>query len=50
MLAKLKLDVAVIDLGDEWAVMRTDGQELTPAELRAFNLYRAGYRIMNPDA
>jgi tRNA A58 N-methylase Trm61 len=50
MLQKLKLDVAVLDMGDAWEVMRRDGQELTPAELRAFHLYRAGYRIMNPDA
>jgi hypothetical protein len=50
MLAKLKLDVAVFDMGDAWEVMRTDGQELTPAERRAFDLYRAGYRLLNPNA
>jgi len=50
MLAKLRLDVAVLDMGDAWEVMRTDGQELTPAQRRAFELYRAGYRLMNPDA
>lgn len=50
MLAKLKLDVVLIDLGDSWECMRTDGQELTPAQARAFHLYRAGYRLLNPDA
>jgi hypothetical protein len=50
MLAKLKLDVAVFDMGDAWEVMRTDGRELTPAERRAFDLYRAGYRLLNPNA
>jgi hypothetical protein len=50
MLAKLKVDVAVFDMGEGWEVMRRDGLELTPAQLRAFNMYRAGYRILNPDA
>ena len=50
MMASLKLDVAVFDMGDAWEVMRTDGRELTPAERRAFDLYRAGYRLLNPNA
>lgn len=50
MLAKLKVDVAVLDMGDGWEVMRTDGQELTPAQARAFHMFRAGYRVLNPDA
>lgn len=48
-LRKLRLDVVAVDLGHDWEVMRTDGRELTPAQARAFLMFRAGYSILTPD-
>jgi len=48
-LKRFRLDVVAIDLGDGWEVLRTDGQELTPMEARAFRHFRAGYKVMGAD-
>jgi hypothetical protein len=48
-LKRFRLDVVAVDLGDSWEVLRTDGQELTPLEARAFHIFRAGYRTFGAD-
>lgn len=49
MLKQFKLDVVLLDLGDRWAVLRTDGVDLTDLEKFGFECYRTGYRIFGLD-
>lgn len=49
MLKQFQLDVVVLDMGDAWAVLRTDGVALTPRETFGFECYRTGYRLFGAD-
>lgn len=43
------VDVAVVDLDYTWAIMRTDGANLTPEQTRGFWLFRSGYKLFGAD-
>lgn len=49
MRKKYGADVVVLDLGDTWQVLRTDGAPMDPKVLRGFETFRAGYRLFGAD-
>jgi hypothetical protein len=49
MLKQFQIDVTVLDMGDTWAVLRTDGVALTDLETFGFECYRTGYRLFGAD-